>query len=244
MGMTAHTYNEMYIEMARDCQARLQRAQENFAVAKDRRKSAVEKGSHEELESQKQIQETLTIDLERLNNTLKDMLARIKEDDQTLLPIPIKYSCFNEDNIGIKFEEQNESKETFDTITRITKIFNHSVRAEMRDMRRTTKTERLAMAVNYVMNFEGNRIIKFMSASEFYEVRAAFIGKTGVSAMYGRVDGSGIQDIQRSNKKGIIIRIANNDIPVQEPIAVACDLGAIWKMSSGAFEWFWYSKEM
>ena len=62
--------------------------------------------------------------------------------------------------------------------------------------------------------------------------------------MYGRVDGSGIQDIQRSNKKGIVIRMANSDIPVQEPIAVACDLGAIWKMSSGAFEWFWYAKEM
>jgi len=243
MGMTATTCNEMYIEMARDFQKKLTKSTENFGMAAERRKHAVEKGSHEELTSQAQVQEAINADLERLNTTIKDLVERIKEDDQTPLPIPIKYSCFNEDNVGIRFQEQNNEKDTFEILTRVTKIFNRTVRAEVRDMRKSSIRERREMAVNYVMNFEGSKIIKFMTADEFFAARAAFIGKSGVSSCYGKVNGAGIQAISKSDNKGIVIRMANNDIQLQEPLAVACDMGAIWKMSSGSFEWFWYAKK-
>jgi hypothetical protein len=241
--MTSTTYNEMYIEMARDLQKRITKSTENFGMAAERRKQAVEKGSHEELTSQAQVQEAVNADLERLNVAMKELVERVKENDSTPLPIPIKYSCFNEDNIGIRFQEQNKEKDTFEILTRVTKIFNRTVRAEVRDMRKSSVRERKEMAANYVMNFEGSKIIKFMTADDFYAARAAFIGKTGVSSCYGNVNGAGIQDIKKSDKKGIVIRMANNDIQIQEPIAVACDLGAIWKMSSGSFEWFWYAKK-
>jgi hypothetical protein len=237
------TYHEMYQELFKDAQNRVQKARENYQLAVERRAAAVHKADEDEVKRQVQQQEALNADLERLTATMQDLLARAKTSDETPMPVPIGYSVFNDDSIGIKFLEQNDSKETFVVTTKVTKIFNKAVKVDVRDMRKSSRRDRFEMAVNFILNFSAESVMKFMTADEFYQNRAAFVGKSGISSTYGRVNGPGIQDIKKSDKKGITFRMADTDILVQEPLGVSSDMGAIWKMASGAFEWFWYRKD-
>jgi len=235
------TYHEMYQELFKDAQARVQKTRENYQLAVEKRAAAVRNSDEEEVNRQVQQQEALNADLEQLTKYMQGIVERAKECDETPMPIPIGYSIFNEDIIGIKFKEQDEKGEEFVVITRITKIYNRSVKSEVRDMRKSARRERFEMAVNFVLNFSGTVVVRFLTCEDFYNERSAFIGQVGLSSVYGRVNGPGIQDISVS-PKGLSIRMADTDQILAAPVAVAADNGAIWKMSSGSFEWFWYRK--
>ena len=239
------TYHEMYQVLFKDAQERVKKARENYQLAVERRAAAVQKADEEEVNRQVQQQEALNADLERLTGTMQGLLGSAKTNDETPMPVPVGYSIFNDDIIGIRFQEQNESKETFIVTTKVTKIYNRSVKVDVRDMRKSPRRDRFEMAVNFIMNFPGasSTVVNFMTADQLYTNRAAFIGKSGISSTYGRVNGPGIQDVKKSDKKGIVFRMVDTDVMIQEPIAVAADMGAVWKMASGAFEWFWYRKD-
>jgi hypothetical protein len=238
----AKTYHEMYQELFRDAQDRVKKARENYQLAVERRAAAVQKADEEEVNRQVQQQEALNADLERMTGYMKGLVERAQEHDETPMPVPVGYSIFNEDIIGIKFKEQNNTNEEFTVVTRITKMYNKSVKAEVREMRKCAKRERFEMAVNFILNFPTeSSVVKFMDSKTFYQNRASLIGQSGISSVYGRVNGPGIQNILQS-ANGITVRMADADQLIAEPIAVAADFGAIWKMSSGAFEWFWYKK--
>ena len=241
----AKTYHEMYQLLFKNAQDRVKKARENYQLAIERRAAAVHKADEEEINRQVLQQEALNADLGRLTGTLQDLLEKAKTNDETLLPLPVGYSIFNDDVIGIRFQEQNESKETFIVTTKITKIYNKSVSVDVRDMRKSPRRDRFEMAVNFTMNFPetSESVVKFMTADQLYANRAGFIGKSGISSTYGLVSSPGIQDVRKTEGKGVVFQMVGMEVVIQEPIAVAADLGAVWKMSSGAFEWIWSRKD-
>ena len=40
----------------------------------------------------------------------------------------------------------------------------------------------------------------------------------------------------------VTVKMADRELVITAPIAVAADNGAIWRFNAGAFEWFWYKK--
>jgi hypothetical protein len=236
----AKTYHEMYQHVFKDCQDRIKKSQENYIQAAERKKAALEASDENEILKQTQIQEALNADMSRLTDTMNELLERAKEFDDTPLPSPVSYELYNEDRVGVEFQEVGKKPFRFLAHTKVTQIYNRSCRAELPDMRKSKKRARLDRAVNYMLNFHTGRFIKFLSEEGFYDMRSAFIGETGISSMFGKVNGPGIQDITKGNN--VTIRLADRELKLTAPIAVAADNGAIWRFNAGAFEWFWYKK--
>lgn len=240
----SETFHDMYQILFKDCQDRLKKAKENYRRTMERKKEAVLNSDENEVTNQAQIQEALNADMEQLNAMMKELIERAKEYDDTPLPVAIAYHLCNEDRMGFTFRERQSAGNAFDfdVNTRVTQIFNKSCRVEIPSMRKSNRRDRLVRAVNYQLNFHHQTFMQFMTAQEFFDARASFMGQVGTSATFGHVNGPGIEDIALDSNV-IKLKMAKREQCLTAPIAVAKDFGAIWSFSSGSFQWFWYKNE-
>jgi len=246
--VTQLTYRDIVRTHFKTVQERMRLAAENFDLAQERKKAALEEDAHKDLEKQAQVQANLNEEREKLLQRLEELKEEAKKPDDTQIPQLVDFIIFSHDGIKLTFKCQYKGNtEDVEIETTLANIFHKCGRAQIQSMKKSKKRLYLEKGIDFLLAFHSDSIIKYLTAQEFHDIRAAFIGKKCISHLEGVASKNQITgiSIKANEDNAVSITIGEGEHEIHEPIAVAANDGAIWAydQKAGSFTWLWFSKE-
>jgi len=239
--LTYHDINKVHFRTAKE---RIKKATENFELAQERKREAMESDKHNELERQGKVQANLNDEREKLIKQMEAIKEDAAEPDEALIPQLKKYHLQSHDGVRLTFNcVYRGNNEEIEVDTTISSLFQRCAVAQIDGMKQSKKRTYYEKGIDFIMSFHPEAVVNFLTIDEFYDMRTSFVGTPCITHVHGLVRKEPISAIKK-NKSGIAIFVADLEHSIGQPVAVASDLGAIWAFdpSASAFTWIWFDK--